>query len=75
MTVIVGVNGFGRIGRHTIVHITVNGSNDIEVVKLKAAVFIKTNAYLLRCDSIHGRLLAEVNVNTDTIDLERGQST
>jgi len=72
MTVTVGLNGFGRIGRCTLAHITESGRNDIEVVKLNAPGPIETNAHLLRYDSIHGRFPGQVAVNANSIDLGRG---
>ena len=36
MTVTVGINGFGRIGRCTLAHIAESGRNDVHVVKLNA---------------------------------------
>ena len=36
MSVTVGINGFGRIGRCTLAHISESGRNDIKVVKANA---------------------------------------
>ena len=36
MSIKVGINGFGRIGRCTLSHIAASGRNDIEVVKINA---------------------------------------
>ena len=72
MTVTVGINGFGRIGRCTLAHITEAGRNDIQVIKLNATGPIKTNAHLLKYDSIHGRFGHEIKITDDTMDLGRG---
>jgi glyceraldehyde 3-phosphate dehydrogenase len=72
MTVTIGINGFGRIGRCTLAHITEAGRNDVQVVKINATGPIETNAHLLRYDSIHGRFGADVRVSGDTMDLGRG---
>ena len=72
MTIRVGINGFGRIGRCTFAHIAESGRNDIEVVKINATGPIETNAHLLKYDSVHGRFAGDVKVNGDTIDLGRG---
>ena len=72
MTIRVGINGFGRIGRCTFAHIAESGRNDIEVVKINATGPIETNAHLLKYDIVHGRFAGDVKVNGDTIDLGRG---
>ncbi len=72
MTIRLGINGFGRIGRCTLAHIAEAGRNDVEVVKINATGPIETNAHLLRYDSVHGRFPGEVRVADDTMDLGRG---
>ena len=72
MTIRVGINGFGRIGRCTFAHIAESGRNDIEVVTINATGPIETNAHLLKYDSVHGRFAGDVKVNGDTIDVGRG---
>ena len=44
MTVTVGINGFGRIGRCTLAHIAESARNDVQVVKINATGPIETNA-------------------------------
>lgn len=72
MTVTVGINGFGRIGRCTFAHIANRGTNDIQVIKLNATRPVETNAHLLRYDSVHGRFSKKVAVSDNSIDLGRG---
>jgi len=72
MTVTVGINGFGRIGRCTLSHIAEAARNDIQVVKINATGPIETSAHLLRYDSVHGRFAGEITVNDTTLDLGRG---
>ncbi|TCS63285.1 glyceraldehyde 3-phosphate dehydrogenase [Primorskyibacter sedentarius] len=72
MTVTLGINGFGRIGRSTLAHITEAARNDVQVVKINATGPIETNAHLLRYDSVHGRFGGEVRVSGNTMDLGRG---
>lgn len=72
MTVTVGINGFGRIGRATLAHIAESARNDVQVVKINATGPIETNAHLLRYDSVHGRFPGEVRIKDDTMDLGRG---
>ncbi|MBO6867766.1 MAG: type I glyceraldehyde-3-phosphate dehydrogenase [Thalassococcus sp.] len=72
MTVTVGINGFGRIGRCTLAHIAESARNDVQVVKINATGPLETSAHLLRYDSVHGRFPGEVKVSGDTMDLGRG---
>ena len=72
MTITLGINGFGRIGRCTLAHIAESARNDVQVVKINATGPIETSAHLLRYDSVHGRFPGEVRVDGDTMDLGRG---
>ena len=72
MTVTIGINGFGRIGRCTLAHIAESARNDVEVVRINATGPIETNAHLLKYDSVHGRFPGIVRVQGDSIDLGRG---
>jgi glyceraldehyde 3-phosphate dehydrogenase len=72
MTIRLGINGFGRIGRCTLAHIAESARNDVEVVKINATGPIETNAHLLKYDSVHGRFGAPVTVSGNTMDLGRG---
>ena len=73
MTINVGSNGFGRIGRCTLSHIASSGRNDIRVVKANATGPLDTAAHLLRYDSIHGRFGHDIRVGDRTLDLGRGE--
>ena len=66
MTVTVGINGFGRIGRCTLAHIAESARNDVQVVRINATGPIETAAHLLRYDSVHGRFPATVTVSAST---------
>lgn len=72
MTIRLGINGFGRIGRCTLAHIAEAARNDVEVVKINATGPIATNAHLLKYDSVHGRFGGNIKVDGDTLDLGRG---
>ncbi len=61
MTVRVGINGFGRIGRNFL-RAVVDRDADVEVVALNDITDPETNAHLLRYDSTQGRLAADVAV-------------
>lgn len=72
MTITVGINGFGRIGRCTLSHIAASGRDDIKVVKLNATGPLETAAHLIKYDSVHGRFPGEVTIGEGTLDLGRG---
>jgi len=72
MTVKVGINGFGRIGRNILRAIIESGRTDIEVVAINDLGPVETNAHLLQYDSVHGRFPVEVKTTEDTIDVGRG---
>lgn len=72
MTINLGINGFGRIGRSTLSHITESARNDVQVTKINAMGSIQTNAHLLKYDSTHGRFAGKVTVENDTFDIGYG---
>jgi glyceraldehyde 3-phosphate dehydrogenase (phosphorylating) len=72
MTIKVGINGFGRIGRCTLSHIATSLRNDIDVVAVNATGPLETAAHLMKYDSIHGRFPHEVTLSNNTMDLGRG---
>ena len=61
MTVRVGINGFGRIGRNFLRTILATGA-DVEVVGVNDLTSPETLAHLLRYDSTQGRLSVPVDV-------------
>jgi glyceraldehyde 3-phosphate dehydrogenase len=66
VTVRVGINGFGRIGRNFYRAVLATGA-DIEIVAANDLGDITTMAHLLKYDSILGRLPEDVSVDGDTI--------
>ena len=66
MTIRVGINGFGRIGRNFFRAALAKGA-DIEVVAVNDLTDNKTLSHLLKFDSILGRLDAEVSYDDDAI--------
>ncbi len=72
MTITVGINGFGRIGRCTLSHIASSGRNDIQVAKINATGPLETAAHLLKYDSVHGRFPGEIRIGDGWMDLGRG---
>jgi glyceraldehyde 3-phosphate dehydrogenase len=66
MTVRVGVNGFGRIGRNFYRAVKKYGA-DVDLVAVNDLTSPETNAHLLKYDSTHGKLDVEVKVTGDGI--------
>ncbi|MEU3597991.1 type I glyceraldehyde-3-phosphate dehydrogenase [Streptomyces sp. NPDC006798] len=66
MTIRVGINGFGRIGRNYFRALLEQGA-DIEIVAVNDLGDTATTAHLLKYDTILGRLKAEVSHTADTI--------
>ncbi len=54
MTVKVGINGFGRIGRQVLKSLIENYSKDLEVVAINDLFDTKSNAHLFKYDSTYG---------------------
>jgi glyceraldehyde 3-phosphate dehydrogenase len=74
MTVRIGINGFGRIGRNYLRAARSMGA-DVEVVAVNDLTSAGTLAHLLRYDSTHGRFGSTVEVVNDTIVLDTGPIT
>ncbi|WP_335973531.1 MULTISPECIES: type I glyceraldehyde-3-phosphate dehydrogenase [Streptomycetaceae] len=69
MTIRVGINGFGRIGRNFFRAILEQGA-DVEIVAVNDLGDTATTAHLLKYDTILGRLKAEVTHTADTITVD-----
>ncbi len=67
MSVKVGINGFGRIGRLVARAILEKNSRDIELVAINDLTDAKSNAYLFKYDSVHGRFNAEIKATADDV--------
>lgn len=59
----VAINGFGRIGRVSFRHLL--NTPNTEVVAINDLTDVKTLAHLLKYDSVHGKLNAEVSADGD----------
>ena len=72
MTIRVGINGFGRIGRNVLRAIVESGRTDIQVVSINDLGPVETNAHLLQFDSVHGRFPVDVKNDGKIIDVGYG---
>lgn len=70
MAVKVGINGFGRIGRLVARAIFEKKNTNLELVAVNDLTDAKSNAYLFKYDSVHGRFPGEVMaVGEDSISI------
>ena len=69
MTIKVGINGFGRIGRCTLSHIAQTAREDIQVIKLNATGPIETAAHMLKYDSVPGRFPNPITIDDGYLNL------
>ena len=73
MTIRIGINGFGRIGRLVARALAEYNINDVQLVAINSPGDISTSAHLLRYDSVHGRFKTEVIEGDNFIDYGRGK--
>lgn len=73
MAVKVGINGFGRIGRNVFRHAM--GNEDIEIVAVNDLTDAKMLAHLLKYDSVHGKLDAEISATDTSIQVDGKEIT
>ena len=66
MTIKLGINGFGRIGRN-VLRAAVQNFSDIEIVAINDLLEPEYLAYMLQYDSVHGRFKGEVSVEGNTL--------
>jgi len=73
MAVKVAINGFGRIGRLVLRALVESGRTDIQVVGINDLGPVKSNAHLLKHDTVHGTLAQAVTTGDDWMDVGRGK--
>ncbi len=66
MTIKVGINGFGRIGR-MVFRAAARDFKDIEIVGINDLLEPEYLAYMLKFDSVHGRFKGDVSVEGNTL--------
>jgi glyceraldehyde 3-phosphate dehydrogenase len=69
MTVKVGINGFGRIGRNFLRAVRQTGA-EVDFVGVNDITDAKTLAHLLKYDSVLGRLDADVTVSENGLTVD-----
>ena len=66
MTIKLGINGFGRIGRN-VFRSAIKSFGDIEIVGINDLLEPEYLAYMLKYDSVHGRFEGDVSVDGNTL--------
>lgn len=67
MTIKIAINGFGRIGRGVLRALVESGADDIQVVAINDLSPNDHLVHLLKYDSVHGRLNADVSLEGDVM--------
>lgn len=67
MSVRMGINGFGRIGRMVFRAAVQNFGSDIEIVGINDLLEPDYLAYMLKYDSVHGRFKGEIGIDGTTL--------
>jgi glyceraldehyde 3-phosphate dehydrogenase len=70
MTLKIGINGFGRIGRMVLRSIIENKRKDIEVVAINNRSNAEVSSFLLTHDTIHGSLKNKINYSDHAISID-----
>ena len=75
MSIRIGINGFGRIGR-LVLRAAISKHNDFQVVAVNDPnVNTAYMAYMLKYDSVHGRCRGEISVNDDKLIIDGKEIT
>jgi glyceraldehyde 3-phosphate dehydrogenase len=72
MTIKIGINGLGRIGRSVARAIIEEGYDDITLVAANGSAPNETHAHLLQFDSVHGRFRNTITFDESGLDMGRG---
>jgi glyceraldehyde 3-phosphate dehydrogenase len=73
MTIRIGINGFGRIGRLVARALHEKNITDVELVAINTLGPTSVSAHLLQYDSVHGRLSVPVEYGDDYMDFDKGK--
>ena len=65
----IGINGLGRIGRLVLRHYMANPSNDVDIIAANDLTPIDDLSYLIRFDSVHGKVPHDISFGSDYIQL------
>ena len=69
MTLKIGINGFGRIGRMVLRSIIENNIKELEVVAINNRSNAEVSSFLLKHDTVHGKFKAKINHSEKSIEI------
>ena len=69
MTLKIGINGFGRIGRMVLRSIVENNIKELEVVAINNKGNTEVSSFLLKHDTVHGKFKAKINHSEKSIEI------
>ena len=75
MTVKIGINGMGRIGRMIVRSIIENKNKNIEIKYINNRTNSETCSSLLKYDSIHGKFDAKIDFETKYLSINKKKIT
>ncbi len=70
MTLKVGINGFGRIGRMTLRSVIENNRKDLEIVAINNRSNAEISSFLLKYDTVHGKLNNKISHSDKSIIID-----
>jgi len=71
MTIKIGINGLGRIGRMVIRSLIESKNKNIEIKHINNRTNSETSCSLLKYDSVHGRFSADINFNEKNLIINK----
>ena len=71
MSIKIGINGLGRIGRMIIRSIVENKNHNIQIKHINNRTDTKNSSQLLKYDSIHGKFNADINFNEKNLFINK----
>ena len=71
MTIKIGINGLGRIGRMVIRSLIENKNKNIEIKHINNRTNSETSSLLLKYDSVHGKFKANINFNEKNLIINK----
>ena len=73
MTIKIGINGMGRIGRMVIRAIIESNNKDISIKHINNRSNLETTRSLLKYDSIHGKLNTNIDLNKNNLIINKNK--
>ena len=71
MTIKIGINGLGRIGRMIVRSIIENKNKNIEIKHINNRTNSEISSNLLKYDSIHGKFSADINYDRKNLIINK----